>query len=152
MNQFHKTHKVNGKLSESRFPIHFSTVLALASCLFLGSCGANVQAGPIVQSQRPFVEGVDFNPAIPTPESITGHGVAALPTISGWTRLKVTMKNFQIRASLQEPSKQISSLISCQQLHGQITASTVMSFRVRTRRYMLLIIWPRRRTKPRINF
>ncbi len=30
----------------------------------------------MVQSQRPFVEGVDFNPAIPTPESITGHAVA----------------------------------------------------------------------------
>ena len=70
MNQFHKTHKVKGKYSHSSFPTNFSTVLALASCLFLGSCGANVQAGPMVQSQRPFVEGVDFNPAIPTPESI----------------------------------------------------------------------------------
>ncbi|MHC4640553.1 MAG: M14 family zinc carboxypeptidase [Planctomycetota bacterium] len=76
MNQLHKTQKFNVKLSKSRFNTHFSTVLALASCLFLGSCGANVQAGPMVQSQRPFIEGVDFNPAIPTPESITGHGVA----------------------------------------------------------------------------
>ncbi|KPL20115.1 MAG: hypothetical protein AMJ75_12300 [Phycisphaerae bacterium SM1_79] len=76
MNQFHNTHKVNGKFSDSHFPTHFSTVLALASCLFLGSCGANVQAESTEQSQRPFVEGVDFNPAIPTPESITGHKVA----------------------------------------------------------------------------
>ena len=76
MNQFDKTQQFNVKLSESRFNTHFSTVLTLASCLFLGSCGANVQAGPMVGSQRPFVEGVDFNPAIPTPESITGHAVA----------------------------------------------------------------------------
>jgi len=76
MNQFHNTHKVNGKFSDSHFQTHFSTVLALLSCLFLGSCGANVQAEPMVQSKRPFVEGVDFNPAIPTPESITGHAVA----------------------------------------------------------------------------
>ena len=76
MNQFHKNHKVKSKLSESRLPIHLSTALALVSCLFLGSCGVNVQAGPIVQPQRPFVEGVEFNPAIPVPESITGHAVA----------------------------------------------------------------------------
>ena len=76
VNQLHKTQKDKCKLGESRFHLHFSTVLALASCLFLGSCGANVQAGPMVQSQRPFVEGVDFNPAIPAPESITGHAVA----------------------------------------------------------------------------
>jgi len=76
VNQFHKTQKVKGKLSESGFPIHVSTVLALVSCLFLGSCGANVQAGPMVESQRPFVEGVEFDPAIPSPELITGHAVA----------------------------------------------------------------------------
>jgi len=73
MNQFHK---VNAKLSESCLPIRFATFLALVSCLFLGSCGANVQADPMVQPHRPFVEGVDFNPATPTPESITGHAVA----------------------------------------------------------------------------
>ncbi|MDH4239444.1 MAG: M14 family metallopeptidase [Phycisphaerae bacterium] len=76
MNQFRENHKVNVKLSESRLPIRFSTFLALASCLFLGSCGANVQAGSMVGLQRPFVEGVDFNPAIPAPESVTGHVIA----------------------------------------------------------------------------
>jgi len=76
MNQFHKNNKVNIKLSKSGLPIRFSTFLALLSCLFLGSCGANVHAGPMAGSQKPFVEGVDFNPAIPTPESITGHAVA----------------------------------------------------------------------------
>ena len=76
MNQFHETQKVKVKLSESCFHRRFSTVLALVSCLFLGSCGANAQAVPKGRSQRPFVESVDFNPAIPAPESITGHPVA----------------------------------------------------------------------------
>ncbi|MHC4693805.1 MAG: M14 family metallopeptidase [Planctomycetota bacterium] len=76
MNQLHKTHKVKDKLSDSRFPTHFSTVLALASCLFLGSCGAKAQANFSEQANTPFIEPANFNPAIPKPESITGHGVA----------------------------------------------------------------------------
>jgi len=76
MNQFHKTQKFNFKLSESVFHRHFSIVLALSSCIFLVGCGANVQAGPVNQPQIPFVEAVDFNPAIPAPESIIGHAVA----------------------------------------------------------------------------
>jgi hypothetical protein len=76
MNQFDRTQKINNKHNKSHLPLHFSTILALVSCLFLGSCGANVQAEPMVGMQRPFVEGVEFNPAVPTPESITGHAVA----------------------------------------------------------------------------
>jgi hypothetical protein len=74
MNQFDRTQKINNKRNKSHLPLHFSTILALASCLFLGSCGANVQA--MTGTQRPFVEGAGFNPAIPTPDSITGHAVA----------------------------------------------------------------------------
>jgi hypothetical protein len=76
MNQFHKIQNVKVMLSESSFHRRFSTVLALLSCLFLGSCGANAQAVPSVQSESPFVESVDFNPAIPAPEKIIGHAVA----------------------------------------------------------------------------
>jgi hypothetical protein len=42
----------------------------------LGSCGAKAQANFSEQTHTPFVEPANYNPAIPTPESITGHGVA----------------------------------------------------------------------------
>ncbi|MHC4655221.1 MAG: hypothetical protein ACYS91_09400, partial [Planctomycetota bacterium] len=76
MNQSHKTQKDKYKLSESGIHVYFSTVLAMVSCLFLGSCGANAQANFSEQAHTPFVEPANYNPAIPTPESITGHGVA----------------------------------------------------------------------------
>ena len=48
----------------------------MAACLFLSSCGANAQANFSEQAHTPFVEPANFNPSIPTPESITGHEVA----------------------------------------------------------------------------
>ncbi|MHC4120892.1 MAG: M14 family metallopeptidase, partial [Planctomycetota bacterium] len=48
-------------------------VAALGMCVFLGSCAASAQAS--AETGR-FVEPVDFDPAVPSPESITGHAVA----------------------------------------------------------------------------
>jgi hypothetical protein len=39
--------------------------------IFLSGCGASVQAKP-----NEFMESADYNPAIPTPESVTGHPIA----------------------------------------------------------------------------
>jgi hypothetical protein len=64
-------------------------VLATLSCFSLGSCGANAQARVRGQTQPAnggseqvqafglaFVEPANYNPDIPTPESIIGHAVA----------------------------------------------------------------------------
>ncbi|MBL7187367.1 MAG: hypothetical protein ISS70_13680 [Phycisphaerae bacterium] len=48
--------------------------MALGMCLFLGGCAASAQASADTGG---FVEPVDFDPAVPSPESITGHAVAA---------------------------------------------------------------------------
>ena len=53
--------------------ICFSAVAALAMCIFLSSCAAGAQASA---GTGGFVERVDFDPAVPSPESITGHAVA----------------------------------------------------------------------------
>jgi len=42
-------------------------------CLLLGSCATNVQASAKTGG---FIESADFDPAVPSPESITGHAVA----------------------------------------------------------------------------
>jgi len=48
--------------------------MALGMCLFLGGCAASAQASVEIGG---FVEPADFDPAVPSPESITGHAVAA---------------------------------------------------------------------------
>ena len=54
--------------------ICFSAVAALAMSVFLGSCAASAQASAETGG---FIDPVDFDPAVPSPESITGHAVAA---------------------------------------------------------------------------
>ena len=76
MNRFYESEKTKCKISRSRIYVYFSTVLATVLCFFLGSCGANTQENFSEQAQIPFVEAVDFDPAIPTPESVIGHAVA----------------------------------------------------------------------------
>ncbi|MFQ6034546.1 MAG: M14 family metallopeptidase [Sedimentisphaerales bacterium] len=54
------------------------SVFCSVSCLFLGSCGTNAEAGMEAlnaQTQTPFTEPADLNPAIPAPDSIIGHAV-----------------------------------------------------------------------------
>jgi len=76
VSQFYKTQSAKGKLIESGIHIYISSVLAVVSCLFFCSCGAKAQGHFIAKVQSQFVEPVDFNPAIPAPESIIGHAVA----------------------------------------------------------------------------
>jgi len=76
MSQFNKTEKAGDRISQYGIYIYYSTVVAAALCIYLGSCGANAQARSTGQAQIPFVESASFNPAIPAPESIIGHPVA----------------------------------------------------------------------------
>ncbi|MHC4596483.1 MAG: M14 family metallopeptidase, partial [Planctomycetota bacterium] len=76
MNPFHKTQKAKGRPGKSGIYVYFSIMLAMISCFFLGSCGANAQAHVSVQTQTPFVESANYDPDVPAPESIIGHAVA----------------------------------------------------------------------------
>ncbi len=119
MNPFYKIQKAKGKHSQSGVHIYFSIVLATASCLFLGSCKANAQAHLISrpfflgqaetgkaegslsgQTQTPFVEPADYNPDIPSPESIIGHAVAEEAV-----RYRVLIRYLQ---ALAEASEQVT--------------------------------------------
>ena len=46
---------------------------ALCMCLVLSSCAAGAQASA---GTGGFIESAEFDPAVPSPESITGHAVA----------------------------------------------------------------------------
>ncbi len=104
--------------SQSGVHIYFSIVLAIVSCLFLGSCEANAEAQlasrPFLlgqaqtgkagslssQTQTPFVEPADYNPDIPAPESIIGHAVAEKAV-----RYRVLIRYLQ---ALAEASEQVT--------------------------------------------
>lgn len=77
MNSFSKIRNTNGKISQLRSYVYFFAMVAVVMCLCLGSCGANAQVQLTNQASPPFVESTDFDPAIPSPESIIGHAVAA---------------------------------------------------------------------------
>ncbi len=65
---------MKGRTSYFELFTFYLAVTALGTCLFLGGCAASAQASANIGS---FVEPVDFDPATPSPESITGHAVAA---------------------------------------------------------------------------
>ncbi|MHC4559241.1 MAG: M14 family metallopeptidase [Planctomycetota bacterium] len=77
MNSFDSNQEAKGKINRSHMYIYFSAVVTTVLCLFLCSCGASAQSRFIGRVSEPFVEPADLNPAIPTPESIIGHAVAA---------------------------------------------------------------------------
>ncbi|MHC4355185.1 MAG: M14 family metallopeptidase [Planctomycetota bacterium] len=56
-----------------RIYTYFSAVAALSMCLVLSSCAASAQASAETGG---FVEPANFDPTVPSPESITGHAVA----------------------------------------------------------------------------
>ena len=76
MNPFRDIQQTKVKSPQFFVRIYYSLVLATVSCLLVGSCRANTQAHLSGQMQTPFVEPADYNPDIPTPESIIGHAVA----------------------------------------------------------------------------
>lgn len=74
MSRLHKA--VNAGIHRSNIYFYLFMTLSVILCLFSGSCTANAQASFSGQAQKPFVEGANFNPAVPTPQSVTGYAVA----------------------------------------------------------------------------
>ena len=101
MNLFHRPQEAKGKISRSRIYIYFSAVTATVLCLFLGSCGASTQArlDSNFSGQAPelFVEQANLNPAVPTPESVIGHAVAAKAV-----RYRALIRYMQVLAKASE--------------------------------------------------
>lgn len=75
MNLFDKLQDTNSKNNRFNNCFHFSIFASAIICLFSCSCRANAQMQSSNQEQ-PFVKSTDFDPAIPTPESILGHPIA----------------------------------------------------------------------------
>jgi hypothetical protein len=75
MNLSDKIQDTNDNISQFHNRVNFSIIVTTLICLFSCSCGANAQMQSSSQTQ-PFVESTDFNPSIPTPESIIGYPVA----------------------------------------------------------------------------
>jgi hypothetical protein len=76
MSSIHKAKETNDKISQLSKYVYFFAMVVVVMCLLLCSCGAKSQVQFTSQSPPQFVESADFDPAIPTPESITGHAVA----------------------------------------------------------------------------
>jgi len=75
MNSIHKVNEASNKISRFRRYVSFFAIVVVVMCLFLCSCGAKSQV-QLANQAPPFGESTNFDPAIPTPESITGHAVA----------------------------------------------------------------------------
>ncbi len=68
--EYMKTKMANGAIG-----IYFLTLVAAVISLFCSSCEASVPAVSSSKSERPFVEKVDFNAAIPSPQTVIGHRI-----------------------------------------------------------------------------
>ncbi|MHC4068134.1 MAG: M14 family zinc carboxypeptidase [Planctomycetota bacterium] len=68
MRQFFKTENLKTRMDHGAMGIYFLTLGVAVISLFCFSCEASV-------SERPFFEKADFNPAIPSPETVIGHRV-----------------------------------------------------------------------------
>jgi len=75
MNSFSKIKQPKSQISQLRRYVNLFAMVVVLMCLFLCSCGAKSQA-QLTNQVLPFAESADFDPSIPTPESITGHAVA----------------------------------------------------------------------------
>ena len=100
MDSFGKIPETNGKISQLRSYVYFFAIAAVVMCLFLGSCGANSQVQLTNQAPPQFIESVDFDPTIPSPESIIGYAVAAKAV-----RYSTLIRYLQ---ALAEASKQVT--------------------------------------------
>jgi len=79
VNSFLKAQEVKGRFCRSRMCLYFSATVAMIMCFLLGSCSASAQAQLSSQPPAPFVESADYDRAVPSPESVTGHGVGERP-------------------------------------------------------------------------
>ena len=63
------------KMAHGAIGIYFLTLVAAVISLFCSSCEASVPAVSGSKSERPFFEKVDFNAAIPSPQTVIGHRI-----------------------------------------------------------------------------
>ena len=73
MNSFRRIEQTGRRINHPRIYMYFPVAAAMSMCLFLGSCAASAQASGKTGG---FVEQADFDPAVPSPESVIGHAVA----------------------------------------------------------------------------
>jgi len=66
---------VKTKMAHGAISIYFLTLIAAVISLFCSSCEASVPAVSGSKSERPFFEKIDFNVAIPSPQTIIGHRI-----------------------------------------------------------------------------
>jgi len=75
MRQFSEVEYMKMKMSHGAVDIYFLTLVAAVISVFCSSCQASVSAASGSKSERPFVEKVDFNAAIPSPQTVIGHRI-----------------------------------------------------------------------------
>jgi len=75
MRQFFKMENVEMRMVHGAIGIYFLTLGAAVISLFCSSCEASVPVVSGSESERPFFEKADFNPAIPSPETVIGHRI-----------------------------------------------------------------------------
>ncbi|MHC4329103.1 MAG: M14 family metallopeptidase [Planctomycetota bacterium] len=73
MNSFRRIKQTGRRTDHPRIYTYFPVAAAMGMCLLLGSCAASAQASAKAGG---FVEQADFDPAVPSPESVIGHAVA----------------------------------------------------------------------------
>ncbi|MHC4193668.1 MAG: M14 family zinc carboxypeptidase [Planctomycetota bacterium] len=75
MRQFFKTENVKTRADHSTIGIYFLTLAAAIISLFCSSCEAGVPVVSASESEKPFFETADFDPAVPAPETVIGYRV-----------------------------------------------------------------------------
>ena len=75
MRKFLKTQDVKTKIVHETIGTHFLTLATAAISLFCGSCQASAPVVSVSEPERPFFEKTDFDPAIPSPETVIGHRI-----------------------------------------------------------------------------
>ncbi|MHC4536412.1 MAG: M14 family metallopeptidase [Planctomycetota bacterium] len=75
MRQFSEKDYMKTKMAHGAVDFYFLTLVTAVISLFCSSCEASVSAVSGSKSERPFFENVDFNPAIPKPQTVIGHRI-----------------------------------------------------------------------------
>ena len=75
MRQLPKTEDVKTGIVQVAVGTGLLTLATATIILFCGSCQGSAPVVSGSESRRPFFEKADFDPAIPSPETVIGHGV-----------------------------------------------------------------------------
>ena len=73
MGRLGKTGNAKTRMVHCAIRIYFLTLVAAVISLFCSRCEASVPIVSGSESERPFFEKADFNPSIPSPETVMGH-------------------------------------------------------------------------------